>query len=341
MKKPLSFSLFLFLLTFSLTFSNQSSAQDPVGGGAAGFESVDGSGVITFETLYFDFDLPETPAPDALDYIIDVMLEAGANPLNIVFSKEAEEIRLPSMELRQITFSQFVSFINRIGGAKRAGAVTSDPFAGGGGPPVFPPHSGPRFGISEEDGIWYFWAEKTEPNEGAPVAAGGMGMDGGKVEAKPALETMVYALDGETEIVLGLIEEALAETRRHLERPEPSLKFHEPSSTLIVSATLGDLQMIEEVIQVMANRAEQEMLQEQHSERRRLTEENQLLRERLSELENAASARRDVARAAEVKVKHLQAELAVAQDSYNDEHPVIQNLKKQLARALEELKNAE
>ena len=357
MKQSLSFSHFLTCLIFCLLLTSIGSAQ--VGIDGAGFGSSDGvTGVLidtktaanTLETLRFDVEFIDTPPSEAFTHIGEVLEGAGLDPLNIVYSRGADDIALPAMRLRQITFLQFVSFINRIGGERAMASgggmadagfgMASGSGAEGGGMGFstvasdFPPHSGPRFGLSEEQGIWYFWVEETAKNSkpDGGVDGGDMDMEGGGGEVKSALETMVFALDGETEIVLGLIEEAIAETRRHLDRPEPSLKFHEPSSTLIVTATIEDLRMIEEVLRVMDNRLEMERKVERELAGSRLADENRILRERLSELVSAEAERKKAVSAAEEKVKYLQRELDVARDSYDDEHPAILNLKKQLAR---------
>jgi hypothetical protein len=197
----------------------------------------------TLADARFDVEFVDTPVPEACTYVADIVEDLTGDPINIVISPEAEDIVLPKMHLRRITFEQFVSFINRIGGADalQSGGGAFGSMDAGGGMPI--PHTGPSFGIAEANGIWYFWAEKE--TEKAPAEP---------PEEKVELLTRVFPLDGDTEAILALIEEALSESRRHGKKPEPTLKFHEPSGTLIATGSVEDLQLIDDVVRVMEMR---------------------------------------------------------------------------------------
>lgn len=294
------------------------------------------------DEIRFDVDLDETSAPEAFQFIAMRVEELGADPLNIVYSKTAEAIVLPTMALRQITFAQFVSFINRIGGSP---ASSDDPFSAGEGR-FMPEHTGPRFGITEADGIWYFWAEQSidekryafEGNfEDDLVAAGPAGgMPPGLSNPASQKITRVFALEGNAEVTLGLIEEAVKETQSHSQRPEPSLKFHEPSSTLIASGSIEDLEMIDDVIRVMLDRENNKQMQESELLVSEMAEQIKALRQELEFATRMTEEARPLGDRLDREIAVLQAELAEARKTFSAAHPKILALQAELEKALEE-----
>ncbi|MCB1100294.1 MAG: hypothetical protein KDN22_32310 [Verrucomicrobiae bacterium] len=135
-------------------------------------------------------------------------LSTEDNALNVVVAPEAENVVLPDMNLRHITFAGFADFINGIGNEMEVPRAQ-------------------RFGINQGDDVWYFWAE---PN---------------KDSGSERTETIVRSLPKDVEGTLGLIEAVIdAKSGSSL----PVLKLHEPTHTLIATGTRDSLSLVSDII---------------------------------------------------------------------------------------------
>ena len=90
-------------------------------------------------------------------------------------------------------------------------------------------HPENRFQLRDNDGIWYVWPEQA------------------KRQVKP-LQTRVLHIGNDPEATLGLIDEAFEVTERNY---APKLKYHQPSQSLIVTASEDDLRLVSEVVDQM------------------------------------------------------------------------------------------
>lgn len=117
-----------------------------------------------------DFSGKGLTASEACEFF-RVKLSTEEMPLNVVVAPEAEDIVLPEMRLKNITFTAFADFINGIGNEME---VTRKR----------------KFGIDQKGEVWYFWAE--------PSAEDSLGK-----------ETIVESLPKDADATLGLIEAAL------------------------------------------------------------------------------------------------------------------------------------
>ena len=126
-----------------------------------------------------------------------------------------------------------------------------------------------------------------------------------------------------------------------MERPEPSLKFHEPSSTLIVTGSMADLSMIEQVISVMVIRSTQQRVQEEQSEANLGSEQIEALqRELQAQMRSADDEKQRLLIQAEREVAQLEAQLAEMSAKYIAMHPKMLELQAELEKALEARKGA-
>ncbi len=193
-------------------------------------------------------------------------------PLNIVVAKEAEDLTLPDMKLRQVSITQFASFINQIGERQPKNK---------------------QFGISSSHDIYYFWAD-TESAQ------------------KEKLETTVFDLAEDAEEALGLIEEALG---LHARVYRPTLKFHEPSQSLIVTANAQDLRLISKVVSLIGSRRNAQLKGQAAKQAQDLKMENEMLLTKLNQFETEKATARDHMKD---QISQLMAELEAVKAEYRE-----------------------
>lgn len=229
----------------------------------------------------FDLELIEPTIPQLCNYLID-RASTPDNPINIVVTPEAENLRLPTLKLRRVTFKQVTDFVSQLGESRPTG----------------------QFSISNRGGIHYIWARKPQTK----------------------LVTSVLHLGDGAEAALGLIDETLAVTPREY---QPSLKFHEPSQSLIVTANADDLRLISEVVSQIEKRqrgaeaaeveaqlahSQDELAAVQESQRQMMIEYETRLAARLDLEAQVAKSKAELAKARET-TKLLEAELKIAHDN--------------------------
>lgn len=134
-----------------------------------------------------------------------------------------------------------------------------------------------QFMIMDNGGIWYFWAQS-------------------KAKKRDA-KTMVMHLGKDPDTALNLIDETLRVTNRNY---VPSLKFHEPSQSLIATAEEEDLRLIMEVVSQVEKRMEtdrevilEEMANVKQAEIQALADENAKLKAHITQLEAKLAALAD------------------------------------------------
>ena len=288
------------LFAFIFAFSPAAFAQDPFGAPSGGEDDPFAPGPPPPPAVKFDVEFLDMNARDAFEFIAHIVSEKQKQPLNIVVSKEAADLVLPDMILKQITFDQFVAFINEIGSDR--------------GSPV-------AFSMSEAGNIWYFRTDKRSAEIIDPFASDGAGYASTNEVQK--ISTSIFPLEGEVDATLGLIEETIKQTHQNSKIPDPTIKFHEPSQTLIVTASPTDLALIQEVILSINIRQEQKSevkkSEETNKSIQRLSAENEALKAQLDAIRTEAIATIDRLEAGLEKEKAKNAELEAKLDALQQE----------------------